>query len=91
MIAMPSPPEPMEPLADIPAAEAFPPARTRPLTPGEALAKLFMDNADHGRNDANDELVSALRERARAIQSLAGPRPPETTPHPQLPDITAQE
>jgi hypothetical protein len=41
------------------------------LTPGEALAKLFMDNAGRGANAANDELVAALRRRARAIQELA--------------------
>ncbi|MCA1706486.1 MAG: hypothetical protein LC808_25760 [Actinobacteria bacterium] len=46
----------------------------RPLTPGEALAKLFMDNADNGRNADNDELVAALRQRARAIQALADRR-----------------
>lgn len=50
----------------------------RPLTPGEALAKLFLDNADNGRDAANDELVTALRQRAREIQALA-PRLPETT------------
>lgn len=43
----------------------------RPLTPGEALAKLFLDNADRGANAENDDLVVALRERARAIQALA--------------------
>ena len=43
----------------------------RPLTPGEALMKLFMDNADNGRNAANDELIDALRQRAREIQALA--------------------
>ncbi|MGH3935018.1 MAG: hypothetical protein ACRDS1_08590 [Pseudonocardiaceae bacterium] len=43
----------------------------RALTPGEALAKLFMDNADHGRDAANDELIAALRQRAREIQALA--------------------
>jgi hypothetical protein len=43
------------------------------LTPGEALAKLFMDNADRSANAANDELVTALRERARVIQALADP------------------
>ena len=45
----------------------------RPLTPGEALAKLFLDNADRGANAANDELVEALRQRAREIQALADP------------------
>lgn len=43
----------------------------RPLTPGEALAKLFLDNAERGANTDNDDLVLALRERARAIQALA--------------------
>ena len=46
----------------------------RPLTPGEALMRLFLDNADNGRNAANDELVAALRQRARQIQALADPR-----------------
>ncbi len=49
-----------------------------PLTPGEALAKLFLDNADRGANAANDALVEALRRRAREIQALT-PRLPETT------------
>lgn len=40
------------------------------MTPGEALARLFLDNADHGRNAANDELIAALRQRAREIQAL---------------------
>jgi hypothetical protein len=54
-------------------------APDQPLTPGEALAKLFMDNADrsanaaNAANAANDELVTALRERARVIQALADP------------------
>ena len=48
----------------------------RPLTPGEALAKLFLDNADRGANATNDELVAALRQRARVIQALANPCPP---------------
>jgi hypothetical protein len=58
-----------------PGDEAFPPmtAPDRPLTPGEALTKLFMDNADRGANTANDELVTALRERAREIQTLTDP------------------
>jgi hypothetical protein len=42
----------------------------RPLTPGEALEKLFMANADRGANAANDELVAALRQRAREIRAL---------------------
>jgi hypothetical protein len=52
-------------------AEASP---DRPLTPGEALEKLFMDNVDRGANAANDELVAALRQRAREIQALADRR-----------------
>jgi hypothetical protein len=47
------------------------PPTDRPLTPGEALEKLFLDNADRGANAANDELVAALRQRARDIQALA--------------------
>ncbi|MGH3811280.1 MAG: hypothetical protein ACRDUV_02335 [Pseudonocardiaceae bacterium] len=37
----------------------------RPLTPGEALLRLFLNNADNGRNAANDEFIAALRQRAR--------------------------
>lgn len=37
----------------------------RPLTPAEALAKFFLDNADRSANHANDELIEALLERAR--------------------------
>lgn len=33
--------------------------------------KLFLDNADNGRNAANDELIAALWHRARQIQALA--------------------
>jgi hypothetical protein len=43
------------------------------LTPGEALAKLFLDNADKGCNAANDALVVELLKRRRAIQSLVNP------------------
>lgn len=43
----------------------------RPLTPGEALANLFLDNADRGAHHANDELIAALLQRAREIQALA--------------------
>jgi hypothetical protein len=50
-------------------------APERPLTPGEALAKLFLDNADRGANTANDELVVELRKRARDIQALAVDHP----------------
>jgi hypothetical protein len=48
--------------------------RRHPLTPGEALAKLFLDNADNGLDAANDELVVELRKRAREIQALADGR-----------------
>jgi hypothetical protein len=58
-------------LPDATPAEASP---DRPLTPAEALAKLFIDNADHGRNTDNDGLVAALRQRARDIQALADRR-----------------
>ncbi|MGH3901316.1 MAG: hypothetical protein ACRDTA_24310 [Pseudonocardiaceae bacterium] len=63
-----------------------PPAPTgppeRPLSPGQALAKLFMDNADHGRNAANDELIAALLQRARQIQhSPTRPHHPAPTQH----------
>jgi hypothetical protein len=37
----------------------------RPLTPGEALQKLFMDNADQGANAANDNLIEELQQRIR--------------------------
>ncbi|MBV8540226.1 MAG: hypothetical protein JO364_10445 [Pseudonocardiales bacterium] len=47
------------------------------LTPGEALATLFLDNADNGRNAENDTLVEELLRRMRAIQALAA------TPHGQ--------
>ena len=57
--------------AEHPPTEADP---DRPLTPGEALAKLFLANADRGANPANDELVAALRQRAREIQALADRR-----------------
>lgn len=35
--------------------------------------KLFLDNADHDRNATHDEVVGALRQRAREIQALADP------------------
>jgi hypothetical protein len=62
-------------VATSPGDQAIPPmaAPDRPLTPGEILAKLFMDNADRGANATNDELVTALRKRARVIQTLADP------------------
>ncbi|MGH3547786.1 MAG: hypothetical protein ACRDQU_06655 [Pseudonocardiaceae bacterium] len=44
-----------------------------PLTPGEALAKLFLDNADQGCNAENDAFVEELLRRRRAIQALANP------------------
>jgi hypothetical protein len=46
----------------------------RSLTPGEALAKLFLDNAERGADVTNDELGLALRQRAREIQALAADR-----------------
>ena len=84
-------------IVDFVLGDALVTAPERPLTPGEALAKLFMDNADRGANAANSELVAALRQRAREIQALADPSAPRrngeirTTPHPQLPETTAQE
>jgi hypothetical protein len=56
---------------DTPATKPDAAPDRRPLTPGEALAKLFLANADKGRNAENDELVAALRQRARDIQALA--------------------
>ncbi|HKR48835.1 MAG TPA: hypothetical protein VJT72_04500 [Pseudonocardiaceae bacterium] len=44
-----------------------------PLTPGEALAKLFLDNADRGANAENDTLVAELVKRRRVIQQPANP------------------
>ena len=35
--------------------------------------RLFLDNADNGRNAANDEFIAALRQRAREIGALADP------------------
>lgn len=49
------------------------PAELSPLTPGEALATLFVDNANNGRHAANDALVEELLRRRRAIQALAHP------------------
>ncbi|MGH3776943.1 MAG: hypothetical protein ACRDRR_14650 [Pseudonocardiaceae bacterium] len=43
------------------------------LTPGEALAKLFLDNADRGCNAENDALVVEILRRMRAVQALATP------------------
>jgi hypothetical protein len=45
------------------------PPTDRPLTPGEALAKLFMDNADRGANVANDDLIEELQRRIRALRN----------------------
>ncbi|MGH3844096.1 MAG: hypothetical protein ACRDS0_22010 [Pseudonocardiaceae bacterium] len=47
-----------------------------PLTPGEALAALFLANADRGANADNDTLVVELLKRSRAIQALANPSGP---------------
>ncbi|MDQ2881389.1 MAG: hypothetical protein M3Y48_09165 [Actinomycetota bacterium] len=44
-----------------------------PLTPGEALAKLFLDNADRGCHADNDVFVEVLLKRRRAIQGIANP------------------
>ena len=46
------------------------------LTPGEALAALFLANADRGANAENDVLVAELVKRRRAIQALANPSGP---------------
>jgi hypothetical protein len=68
----------MEPLVDTPDHTPAEATSDRPLTPGEALVKLFMDNADRGANAENDELVTtltaALRQRALTIQALADRR-----------------
>jgi hypothetical protein len=45
----------------------------RVLTPSEALAAFFLDNADKGANAANDLFVEELLRRRRAIQALANP------------------
>lgn len=42
-----------------------------PLTSGEALAKLFLDNAARGCNAENDTLVAELLKRMRAVHALA--------------------
>jgi hypothetical protein len=52
---------------------ACPPPQRLPLTPGEALSVLFLDNADRGANAENDALVVELLKRRRAIQALANP------------------
>ncbi|MGH3769029.1 MAG: hypothetical protein ACRDS0_31675 [Pseudonocardiaceae bacterium] len=51
----------------------------RDLSPGEALAKLFLDNAERGCNADNDALVVELLKRRRAIQQLANPSGPGGT------------
>jgi hypothetical protein len=60
--------EPKEPAADSP---------DRPLTPGEALAKLFLDSADRGANAENDELVEAIKQRIRALAEPPTSREPD--------------
>ena len=55
------------------------PTEPPPRTPGEALAALFLANADHGRDAANDVLVEELLKRRRAIQALANPSEPGRT------------
>ncbi|MGH3696510.1 MAG: hypothetical protein ACRDRX_21385 [Pseudonocardiaceae bacterium] len=54
---------------DVPATRSPAP----PLTPGEALAELFLENADRGCNAENDVFVEELLKRRRAIQALANP------------------
>ncbi|MGH3549824.1 MAG: hypothetical protein ACRDQU_17290 [Pseudonocardiaceae bacterium] len=49
------------------------PAEPPPLTPGEALTKLFLTNADCGCNAENDVFVEELLRRRRVIQALANP------------------
>ena len=56
--------------ADVPATPA--PAAS-PLSPEEALAALFLTNADEGCNAENDLFVEELLKRRRAIQALANP------------------
>jgi hypothetical protein len=45
------------------------PPTDRPLTPGEALVKLFMDNADRGANAVNDVLIEELKTRIWALRN----------------------
>ncbi|MGH3900867.1 MAG: hypothetical protein ACRDTA_22010 [Pseudonocardiaceae bacterium] len=54
---------------DVPATRSPAP----PLTPGEALAKLFLDNADRCANADNDTLVAELLKRRRATRVLVNP------------------
>lgn len=49
--------------------------------------KLFMDNTDRGANHANDELVAALRQRAREIQALAHPARHHAVPNTEIEGI----
>jgi hypothetical protein len=45
------------------------PPADRPITPGEVLVKLFLDNADRGANAANDYLIEELQRRIRALRN----------------------
>ena len=45
------------------------PPTDRPLTPGEALAELFLANADRNANAANDALIEELQRRIRALRN----------------------
>ena len=47
------------------------PTEPPPRTPGEALAALFLANADKGADAANDIFVEELLKRRRVIQALA--------------------
>ncbi|MGH3766964.1 MAG: hypothetical protein ACRDTX_17720 [Pseudonocardiaceae bacterium] len=49
------------------------------LSPGEALAALFLANVDRGANADNDTLVVELLKRRRAIQALVNPSGPGGT------------
>ncbi|MGH3839836.1 MAG: hypothetical protein ACRDS0_00030 [Pseudonocardiaceae bacterium] len=61
---------------DVPAKQA---PREAVLTPAQALAVLFLANADRGANADNDTLVVELLKRRRAIQALANPSGPAAT------------
>lgn len=63
------------------------PPTDRPLTAGEALAKLFMDNADRGANAANDTLIEQVQQRIRALRKTRDDpdRPPVERSPRQLP------
>ena len=52
------------------AVPATPSPAASPLTPGEALAKLFLDNADGNRSAENDNLIVELVRRMRVMQAL---------------------